>query len=524
MGQTYDAIIIGAGMGGLMCGNFLARKGWNVIILEHNHQPGGLMTGIKRKGFYFDTGDQSMEDSGIIFPLLKLLDLYDENEWDNCTVRYIIKDRLDYVLDNYENMAEKFCEAFPKDKKGITNHFKKISDFSDLLNEIRLKALMPNTSEGIKRIVNFIRFMALNIKNFKKAKELFAGKFDDMIKKDISDPEAVEFLVSMGYPEQSMFMGVGALNCHVNDYWYPKNGIQGIINKLADNFKALGGEIKYKTLVDEILLDGKRVKGVKTNNGDEFTSKKVVSCGDMVRLFTEMLPQNIAKPEYIKKITEAPVTEPFASVYIGLDIPQEDLTKILKAHHTFYFTQLHRNDISKVDDPDLHSRGWIEINAPGVSCPELMPEGKSAITVQILTNYKWMDNWGTGGDDTARPEKYRELKNKVADDVLDMVENVIPDIREKIEFLDVSTPLSTIRFTLNKDGASCAFTVDPDKSPFAEGPYPFRTPVRGLYQAGHWTYWPGGVIGAAMSGKMVASKMISGRFSDLTDRIYQIFH
>ena len=77
MAGKYDVAIIGGGMGGLITGLYLQKLGKRSIILEHGHQVGGNMSGIWRKGFYFDCGDQSMEDFGILFPVLKELDLYD---------------------------------------------------------------------------------------------------------------------------------------------------------------------------------------------------------------------------------------------------------------------------------------------------------------------------------------------------------------------------------------------------------------------------------------------------------------
>ncbi|NOY64254.1 MAG: NAD(P)-binding protein, partial [Nitrospirae bacterium] len=52
--EEYDAIIIGAGIGGLVCGCYLAKAGMKVLICEQHHKPGGYCTSFKRKGFTFD--------------------------------------------------------------------------------------------------------------------------------------------------------------------------------------------------------------------------------------------------------------------------------------------------------------------------------------------------------------------------------------------------------------------------------------------------------------------------------------
>ena len=80
--KKYDVIVVGAGTAGLFCANFLARYGKKTLLLEHNHQPGGLTGGFWRRKFYFDAGDQSFESGGIMIPLLKNLGLYRPGDWE----------------------------------------------------------------------------------------------------------------------------------------------------------------------------------------------------------------------------------------------------------------------------------------------------------------------------------------------------------------------------------------------------------------------------------------------------------
>lgn len=75
MTDKVDLVIIGGGIAGLCTGLYLQKMGKRSVILEHGNQVGGNMAGIRRKGFYRDCGDQSTEDVGILFPILKELDL-----------------------------------------------------------------------------------------------------------------------------------------------------------------------------------------------------------------------------------------------------------------------------------------------------------------------------------------------------------------------------------------------------------------------------------------------------------------
>src|SRR6516225_7369062 len=85
--EKYDAIVVGAGIAGMMAATDLCHRGHKVLVLEHNHQPGGLMSGIWRREFYFDVGCQSFENMGIVFPLLEQYGLSDLARFRRATYR-----------------------------------------------------------------------------------------------------------------------------------------------------------------------------------------------------------------------------------------------------------------------------------------------------------------------------------------------------------------------------------------------------------------------------------------------------
>jgi all-trans-retinol 13,14-reductase len=76
-----QVIIIGAGLGGLMCGRILSRQGYAVTILEQGTQAGGALQTFVRDGIRFDTGFHSVGGLGpgepldLIFRQLELRDL-----------------------------------------------------------------------------------------------------------------------------------------------------------------------------------------------------------------------------------------------------------------------------------------------------------------------------------------------------------------------------------------------------------------------------------------------------------------
>ena len=143
--------------------------------------------------------------------------------------------------------------------------------------------------------------------------------------------------------------------------------------------------------------------------------------------------------------------------------------------------------------------------------PGLAPPKENSLVLQTFTSYKWMDTWGTGGNDLARPRKYAQLKRMVADQMIETASRYVPGLKEGIEYQTLGSPLSTIRYTFNPEGASCGWSLELGKSFLKDTWVSLTTPIDNLYSIGHYTFWPGGVPMAALSGAYVAQMIKHGR-------------
>ena len=135
--------------------------------------------------------------------------------------------------------------------------------------------------------------------------------------------------------------------------------------------------------------------------------------------------------------------------------------------------------------------------------------------LQTFTSYNWMDKWGAGGNDFKRPKKYKELKKMVADQMLETGSRYIPELKDRVVYQTLGSPLSTIRFTLNPEGASCGWSLAVGKSYLQDKFASLTTPIDRLYSIGHTAFWPGGVPLAALSGVVVAQMIKHERKLDL---------
>jgi phytoene dehydrogenase-like protein len=102
-----------------------------------------------------------------------------------------------------------------------------------------------------------------------------------------------------------------------------------------------------------------------------------------------------------------------------------------------------------------------------------------------------------------------ELRDELADILIAQAETLFPGLEDSVEERRVLTPLSLERLTGNTGGAAFGWANIPEQSGSRrQGP---RTPFRGLYMAGHWTFPGGSVAGAATAGRLAAHLVLAER-------------
>lgn len=511
--EDYDVAIIGAGIGGLMCGNFLARRGIKTLICERRHMPGGYMIGFEREGFYFDSADQSFESAWVIFPLMKRLGILDKIEFVRADYRFVLPD-ADIMIDSYEGVTRQFQKAFPMDKKGVEAYFREMKKIIEILTPLFERRDNPFLDlEGRwKRTLNIWEFL-------RKGAPLWLGRlrhYRDMpareiLEKFLTTRRLKNLLGNLGYKDWSAMNMTFAWYFWLEDYWYPKGGIQAFSDLLANTFISQGGDIRYHTRVTDILVEGGRAAGVKTQDDRLYRTRFVVSGADYIQTLTKLLNQDRLTKEELEGLNKARVSETFVTVYLGLDIPPEELKAQMKTHHVYLFQGYEPIDFEAKDDPDFHKKTWIELSSPSVSNSALSPPGKSSLVIQSFSLYDWIDRWKTAGHEEERPNpEYEALKDKVAAELIEATERVIPGLSQRIVIKEVGTPITLETFTLNTRGASAGWTWNAEKTYRGGFNVKFpgylrcRVPLKDLYIASQWATNPAGIPLAAWSGKAVA--------------------
>lgn len=517
----FDALVVGAGVSGLVAATDLSWRGHRVLVVEQDHQAGGLMAGIRRRGFHFDVGCQSFEDMGIVFPLLEAYDLRDLAAFRRARFR-IVMPGLDVDVDSIPQVRAEFQRAFPASAASLGRVFDLHERTSGLLRAQFAPGRVPHVRDGASASLLRWALGALAAPGARSPRALLARLGDlrtclledsgSWYERQLEPSTARDLLARCGYTRMSVFVASAFWHLWAHDYWYPEGGLQPFFARWVERLEARGVRFLFKRQVASLVQRGGRVEAAVTDRGERLRAREVVYTGDWrqaLRLVgRERFPRRAAE-----RLERARHSDALVSAYVGLDLPPEALRERLRTSHVFYFPSA-RCRTALDDGPDAHRRAFLEVTAHGMFDPSLAPPGRCGVVLQAFTRHGWQDGWRTGlSGDTGREERapprppaYRRLKRRVAEDLLATLEGLVPGAAERVVFLDVGAPPSTVRFTRNPFGGSCGFELSWRGFPFSRPLGNAATPLENLHAAGHFTVWPGAVPTAALSGKIAARR------------------
>jgi len=268
----------------------------------------------------------------------------------------------------------------------------------------------------------------------------------------------------------------------------PLKGWLSFAQAIERRFIELGGSIQYQSKVERLIIENGAVKGIILADGSRHFADRVLSAVD--GRFSQSLL--LGKPEGDTKQTFNPnaVSDQPVQVNIGVDMDfsaeEGPVTYILPDSFNAAGREHGRITVhNKCFDPDA------------------APKGKSAITVFLDSDYLW---WKDFASDKAR---YKREKDRCAEAVIDIMDRYRPGFKDKIEVIDVTTPLTRERYTGNWMGAMQAWKPDSSiiRALLQSRPRYAYKDIQGLYMAGQWVEAWGGITTAAQSGRKAVQAM-----------------
>jgi len=515
MKDKYDVIIIGAGMGGLSCGAWLAHKGVKVLVIEQNVQPGGLCSSYKRKGFNFTPAASILtgttKKDGILLRLIKQLGIEKEIEFLPLEQGYHVHlPDFNYYLysggeEARQRLIEQLIKLFPHEANGLKGFFDtlvKIYQHADYATFLGTGPM--DIARILFKCFTLVQHMGRGIVPF----------VNDFVK----DPK-LKTVLSINStcanlpPSRMSLLGVAGLliegglsNPHV------KGGSQALPEAFVKGIRSRGGELLLGHLVEKILVGDGRAYGIRVvssplahsegeaaapDKGKEIIGKYIVSNAAARQTFHKLVGEEKVDRKFLKRLSRLETTPPYCALFLGLDM---DLKKMgfvpaLHIHSSTYDTEEHfRNLESKmVNENGLDP--FFRFQLAPLSDSTSAPEGKTAFVMHYIPAPS------TGWENL-------EWQKRVVDLMIKRAEKIIPDLSKHIVYKEFWSPATVNKYTLSGQDASIGWALTPQQV----GPKRLaqQTPIKNLLLSGHWTRPALGVLSTVVSG-LQAAKIILER-------------
>jgi phytoene desaturase len=488
-----QAVVIGAGLGGLATALRLQYQGFDVTILEKQSRPGGRANIIEEDGYRVDIGPTLlvMKDTFEEFYRAIGQDLHQRLKLVQLEPNYRIYYHDDTWIDLYSNMA-KLSQEVEKIEPGAGERLFQFIGASARKYELGMDFVDRNYDHLTDLANPIAGLRLLQTSAHQNLYKQVAGYFKGNEK------------LSKAFSFHSMFLGLSPFDSLamyslityadlVLGMWYPIGGIYRLVEDLVQLGQQMGVKMNLNAPVSHIDIKAGHVTGIQLESGEQIRADLVVSNADLPYTYRKLIA-----PEYQGKYVEKHLNRmDYACsgylLYLGINKTYNHLR-----HQALYFSKDYRTNLDAIfKSKALPNEPSFHLNTPTVTDPSLAPTGHSLLYVLApMPNLSARINW-----DEAAPLGREKL--------IGQLERIVdPDIRHHIVWereyrpidweKDINATLGTAFGSLSQGFFQSSYFRPHNKA----------RNIRGLYFVGQGTYPGIGMPMVMLSSRLVVERIL----------------
>lgn len=488
--KTYDVVIIGSGLGGLVSAFLLAQEGKSVCVLEKNNQYGGNLQTFVRDKTIFDTGVHYIgglnkhENLGRYFSYLNILNDLDlkplhKNGFD---VISFGNDTLQYPQANgYDNFVKQLLLFFPEEEQALQKYIDTVQYYC---NQFPLYNLQKGFGYNEEVMQQSVATVINTITSNKKLQAVLLGN---------------GFLYALNVNETPFYMHALTVNSYIQSAWRCVKGGSQITKAFVKQLRRFNADLFKHQKVEKLNFKGSVLESCETKD-TIYNAHEFVSDIDLHQLFYMFPAENKQKP-YVKRINQLSNTVSVFSVHLVLkpkSVPYFN-------HNIYHFDS--ENDVFSYKD------NWKEAQ-PKMMVITTNPHTQNdafAQSISLMTYMdfekvqQWQHTFNTVKNEGDRGDGYELFKDKIVQNMLNKLSKYFPNIQSQIQSVHTSSPLSYRDYIGTNDGTMYGFektAQEPLKTLISP-----KTKIDNLFLTGQNVRLHG-ILGVTITGFLTVGEML----------------
>jgi all-trans-retinol 13,14-reductase len=500
--ESYDVIVVGAGLGGLAAGAKLSKEGKRVLLIEQRPHVGGYASTEDHDDFVTETslraidGPATNDSKTIIWndldifntiTLIKLTEYY----------RFIGPFRSYTLPSSLTDVRNKLIYLFPQDWNGIHAYF-------------RVCKKIQNNIEGMpaqswKQMILSPFFPLLYRAYYYGCHTTMGAFLERKIKSEdlklilaapllyFGDDPHTHSLLSFALSQQNHLSGGS---------YYIDGGSQKLSDHLASVIEAHGGRIITGHMVTHIFPrhNNSTVVIYASGNaqlGGEVKAESVIVNASIPVTVNKLLPSWAVKKKYLDYVNSLSLSPSLLSVSIRCKTPPIKLGN--KHYTTFVYDNVKKlSEIQEKNHASFDVRPFAFIDYSQIDSGLHTGDMSQAMIVVCDYPAEW---------DNIPDTLYEEKKEEVACTLIRRLEKIVPGISGHIIGYTVKTARTLMKETGNAGGSVNGFAQTPEQTGYRR--ISMVSPIKNLFYASAWTFPGGGFTGAIVSGYLAALEVLN---------------